>query len=98
MDIQKEESFRHWLPLNGVNGGSISSYVSRIKNLEHAFNDDIDKLIQSDELRLLDRINRDNIPLASDQTIKDIKIAVRKYCRCFYPKGEIIAKKAKDVR
>jgi hypothetical protein len=93
MDIQKEESFRHWLPLNGVDGGSIGSYVSRIKNLEHALNDDIDKLIQSDDLRLLDRINHETIPAVSKWTLSDIKTAVRKYCRCFYPNSKIIAKK-----
>ena len=93
MKIKKEEAFRNWLPQNGVNGGSISSYVSRIKKLEQALSEDIDKLIKTDGLGLLDRINHDNIPLATDATLGDIKNAVKKYCRCFYPKSKIIAKK-----
>ena len=93
MKIKKEESFRNWLPQNGVNGGSISSYVSRLKKLEQALSEDIDKLIRAEGVGLLDRINNDNIPLASDGTLRDIVNAVKKYCWCFYPKSKIIAKK-----
>ncbi len=93
MEIQKQESFQNWLPNNGVHGGSINSYVSRLKTIERCLNDDIDSLIESDEFRLLDRINQQTISHVSDGTLRDMKAAVKKYCKCFYPNSKIIAMK-----
>lgn len=77
--MNHEESFKAWLPSNGVNGDSVRSYVSYISSVEKSTGVTIDNLLKAGIDNSLNRVNNEVIPGKADTTLKKYKSAVKKY-------------------
>ncbi len=77
--MNNEDSFKDWLPHNGVHGNSIRSYVSYLASLEKALGVSVDKLLKPGLENALERINSRQIPGRPENTIRRYKTAVKKY-------------------
>jgi hypothetical protein len=75
--MNHKESFKTWLPANGVNGKSIGSYISYLTSVEKALDSTIDELLKSHLNIGLERIS--NLAGKSIHTLNNYRTAFKKY-------------------
>lgn len=83
-----ENSFKDWLPQNGIQSNVVDSYISYVKSIEDTigdidefFDDAIRKAIQK-------KITKGNFPEKSAKLIINYKSGIRKYWQFIHDKNE----------
>jgi|GEM_PF-4092385 len=76
--MNQEESFKEWLPNNGVHGKGVGSYRSYVSCVEKNLGN-IDQLLKKDIEDVVDLITAKKFPQRAPSTLLKYRSAVRKY-------------------